>query len=382
MRKKVNGHVIEIANMPTIEKGFEGLATGRLVSSSLNDTLTDGCEAFINECIDAYEDICKALPFPLHAIEENIKYAVIGTYIQDKIKKPIRMWVDYSLYIVVDGTNDERAIKFVGNTWGIVKISSVPEDNTSIELYRYDTGYREYEWALSKLMNGDKLDGYYVQFMPGFVKACGNEPLVLKWEIGRLLEFGYVPNRLELNSDKLLDVNSGAEYFLDIFSAGERKTGQKKCVIDLTKKDVKPVMEDTTATVYDFEVYEKRKLGSEDIMTTPDVKRIQRTGMDGLAAVFQTVMGKKAFSKVRPEYRGIIDKGTVIYEVSDTIYKCHATKYQKPEVIAQNVRIYAYEKGCVYLRQEVNCPSGAKKESIYAYRVVDGAMLICRIQYK
>lgn len=379
MKKKVNGHVVDIPNMDTIEKGFEGLATGRLVSSNISDNLTEGCEDIINECIAAYESVCKALPFPLHAVEENIKYAAIGSYIKDKLRKPLEMWVDRSLYILVDKT---RALKFASNTWGVVSVDGAREDNTSIELYRYDVGYNEFEWALEHLMNGEPLTGYYQRFMSGFVKACENEPLVLKWEMSRLLDFGYVPPRMDLNNDKLLDVHSGFEYFLDIFSAGERKTGGCRCVIDLTKKGSTPVIEDKTATVYDFEVYEKRKLTPEDMMATPDVKRIQRTGMDGLAAVFQTVMGKGAFSKERPGYKGIIDKGVVVYEVAGTVYRCGTSKYQKAVVIARNVELWGYENGCVYLKQTVACPSGVRKESIYAYRISDGATLICKIAYE
>lgn len=380
MKKKVNGHVVEIGNMDTIEKGFEGLAMGRLVSSSLNDNLASDSEEQINECIKCYEEVSKALPFPLHAIEEDIKYAAIGTYMRDKLGKPLSMWVDKSLCISIDGA---RALRFVASTWAVVSIESIPEDNTNIEMYTYEVGYKEFDWALRKLMNGEKLSGYYQQFMPGFVKACGGEPLVLKWEMSRLLEFGYVPDQMNFNSDKLLDINSGSEYFLDIFSTGSRKTGETRCVIDLTRKGGTPTYEQKSNPVYDFEVYEKKKQTPEDVLTAPDVRKIQRAGMDGLAAVFQTVVGKGMFtSNVRPEYRGVIDRGTVIYEVMGSVYRCSATKYQKPIEIARNVELYAYQNGLAYIRKRAICQSGVKKESIYAYRISDGSLLICKIEYK
>ena len=71
MRKKVNGRVVDISNIEIFEKAFEGLALGRLVSSSVADTITGDSE-LVNKCIESYETIYKSMPFPLYCIEENI----------------------------------------------------------------------------------------------------------------------------------------------------------------------------------------------------------------------------------------------------------------------------------------------------------------------
>jgi len=56
MKKKVNGKVVEIRNIELFEQAFEGLALGRLVSSSVADTITTNQE-LVNKSIENYEAI-------------------------------------------------------------------------------------------------------------------------------------------------------------------------------------------------------------------------------------------------------------------------------------------------------------------------------------
>lgn len=381
MKKKVNGHVVDIWNMDTIEKGFEGLAMARRVSSGTTDKLVEDSEEFINKWIEAYDEVYKSLPFPLYAVEEDIKYAMIGTYIQDAIKEPLKMWVSHGLVISIDGT---RAVKFAGATWAVVSIDGVCENNTNIELYRNSIGYKEYEWALSMLLDDKDLKGYYARFMPGFVKACNDEPIVLKWELSNLLNFGSVPQKIDISWGRLVNIQSQSEYMLDIFASGIRETGASKTVVDLTKGKPSISTVRQTGTEYNFEVLEKKHNENNDLLNPESIKKVQTGKMDGMAAVFQTIVGLASLRQdgSKPEYRGVIDGNTAIYEVDGTVYKCNVAKYQKAERIGAGLSIYTYGSGYVYLSASKQLPSGVTKKSIYAYRVSDGAILLCRVAYE
>ena len=83
MRKLVNGKVIEIDNIELFELAAEGLALQNTAISSTND----GIEANINsplvrKYIKQYDVFFKAMPYPLYAIEADIKYATLGNFIK------------------------------------------------------------------------------------------------------------------------------------------------------------------------------------------------------------------------------------------------------------------------------------------------------------
>lgn len=378
MKKKVNGKVIEIPNMDLIEKGFEGLALGRLVSSYITDTVSDDSE-LMNKCIKQYDSVYKSLPFPLYAIEENIKYSMMAMYLRDTIDEPIEMWVDSALFVAVD---KNRALKFVGNTWAVVSIEKIQDDNTDIDNYNGEPGYTEYAWVLQQLMEGKSLSGYYNRFMKSFVEACNNEPMVLKWELTRLLDFGYVPKEMQLNPDKLYDVDSKSEYFIDIFSAGKRQVPGFNYQFDLTSKGEGLKKTAKYTEVFDFEVYEK-KVQPEDVTVKSDIRRIQKCNLDGLAAIFETVVGKGSLQSTIDDitYTGIIVGDDVFYQIGGSLYRCRAKKYEKGKEIARNIELYGYENGLIYMLKKSLCSSGVTKEAIYAYGVKDSKIRLCKISY-
>ena len=119
-------------------------------------------------------------------------------------------------------------------------------------------------------MRGESLRDFYQVFMKEFYEACNGEPMLLKWELAHILDFGYVPKQLNFKDNRIIDLNTGCEYFLDIFSAGKREVSENIIVIrvggDKSGYDIKK----KTANVYDFEVYENRQ-----VPKIYSVKRIQ-----------------------------------------------------------------------------------------------------------
>ncbi len=379
-RKKINGKVVNIPNMGLFEKAFEGLALGRLVSSSVADTISDNSD-LVNECIHHYETAYRSLPFPLYACETDIKYSTLGMYIRDKMEdKALDMWIENALFIDI-GSN--KALKLVGNTWGIVPIANKLNDNIDLDQYRDEEGYNEYEWALAKLMRGESVSkGYYERFLGEFVDACNKENMLIKWELSHMLDFGPIPERLALKDNRLLDVDTDAEYFLDIFSTGKRKTGESEYVFSIGTDSGVLRKQNKYVKTYDFEVYEK-KAQSNDIMLETNISRIQKCGLDGAAAIFETLAGKGSINDgiENVSYTGIIAEGNIIYQVGSQIYKCKANKYTKAIEIARNVELYGYDKGFVYIIKKSLCSSGVTKEAIYAYNIADGSLRLCKVQF-
>ena len=142
MKKLVNNKIVDIRNMELFEVAFESMALKKHTISSIKDTFINDTESLdiSNDCISIYNRVHKSLPFPLYAIEDNIKYASIATIIKDEISRPIKCWVDNGLYIYLE---DDRAIRFIGDTWGVCTVKEIQEDNSNIELYNCDIGYRE-----------------------------------------------------------------------------------------------------------------------------------------------------------------------------------------------------------------------------------------------
>lgn len=379
MKKKVNGKVIDIPNIELFELAFEGLALGKLVSSSISDTITED-SVLANKCISAYESIYKCLPFPLYAIETNIKYSMIVMAMRGKIEEPITVWVDSALYIKVE---ENKALKFVSNTWGIVSIETEDQkDNSDIELYSGDIGYKEFEWALSKLISGQNLAEYYIRFMGDFVKVCNKDPMMLKWELSKILEFGPIPERLALKLNKIIDIDTGSEFLVDVFSTGKKKTGSSEMIFDVTGSSSKLRKKAKYTQTYDFEVYEKKK-EAEDINLNASIGRLKKTNLDGLAAVFETLVGKGVMQSgvEGVEYKGIMVDGKVVYQVGTQLLICNKEQYESPIEVGRNVEIYGYDNGMVYILKRNLCGSGISKESVYALNPKDMQIILCRIQY-
>ena len=189
MRKLVNGKVIDINNIELFELAAEGLALQNTATSSTND----GIEANINsplvrKYIKQYDVFFKAMPYPLYAIESDIKYATLGNFLKSLSKEFITMWVNHGLNIKLD-KDTGMTLRIVNNTWSIVYVTDVIPDNTSLELFKDCVGYNEYSWLLRKIINKETTANFYMEFMPDFVKACNGQPMVIKWELENILTF-------------------------------------------------------------------------------------------------------------------------------------------------------------------------------------------------
>lgn len=381
MKKLVNNKLVEIRNMKLFELAFEAIALRRHTISSIKDTFINYKEALeiSNDCISAYNKIHRSLPFPLYAIETNIKYAAIATYVKDELDRPIKCWIDNGLYIYAD---DGKAIRFVGNTWGVCSVTGIEDDNTNIELYNQDVGYPEFEWVLSQLMRGESLKDFYKKFMKEFVDACNNDTLILKWELARILETGTVPNKIDLKDNCILDIESNTELYIDIYSTGTRKTDKKDYIIKIGGDFEYYGTKNRVVTVYDFDVYEKR-IDYVDISDNTNVSKLKRVKLDWFVSLFETIVGKLGSGNNLSDivYSGFIADSKLIYQVDGDLYVCNLSITTKKKLIARGVNLYSYDKGFVYFTKVMLCDSGAKKENTYAYNLNDGSIRISNIYF-
>ena len=129
MKKLVNGKIINIDNIELFELAAEGLALQNTVTSAT----ADGIDANINsplvrKYIKQYDLFFKYMPYPLYAIESDIKYATLGNFIKSLSKEKIHIWVDRGLHIKLDEESG-MTLKIVNNTWSIVYVNEEKQDN-------------------------------------------------------------------------------------------------------------------------------------------------------------------------------------------------------------------------------------------------------------
>ena len=153
MRKLVNGKVVNIDNMELFELAAEGLAIQNMAVSNTSEGIEGNINSpIIKRYIKQYDIFFRSMPYPLYAIETNIKYATLGNFIKSLSNNQINMWIENGLNILID-KDTGMILRIVNNTWSISYEKEIKEDNTPMELYSGDIGYKEYSWLLNKIIN-------------------------------------------------------------------------------------------------------------------------------------------------------------------------------------------------------------------------------------
>lgn len=385
MKKLVNGKVVDIRNINLFELGFEGIAMRKLVTSNINNEL-DGEPTIVKECVEEYNNIYKSLPFPLYAVESNIKYAAMATYIQDrvatKLNIPVDMWVDNGIYVPLA---DKKALMIVGNTWGIVtsynakkytKLTDEQVQSTNIETYRHEDGYDEFKWCLIQLMEEKSLRDFYKKFIRGFEEACMGEQMVMKWELSRLLDFGHIPEKENVDDNIIKNIMSGKMYQIDIFWTGRMRkaqNGENIMVIDLANSKNACEIKAREEKEYNYEMYElnsnsaRRKLKNEKL---------------AFSGLLQTIVqiGRDSDRVERVSYRGITDGDIVAFSIEGSVYVGNIG--QPLTIIGSGIELWGIEGSKVYMKKEAKKETGVTRVCYYAYEVKTEKLKICKIEYK
>lgn len=376
MKKLVNGKVIEIANMKLFELAAEGLA---LQNTAVSNT-SEGIEASINsplvhKYIKQYDIFFKSMPYPLYAIEADIKYATLGSFIKTLAKEKIDLWVHNGLNIKLDAKTG-MTLNVVNNTWSIIYDTSKHEDNTTLELYTDAVGYKEYAWILKKIVSKENTANFYAEFMPDFVKACNGQAMVLKWELENILTFGSIPQKMQFKHDKIINPQANEEYTLDIFFNGTVETDEKVQTWSFVGNGVGSGTRYKTIKTYGFDVYAKVLDDNDGPTTKMEPKKI-----NGMHNLFMELCGLKNAKEMNtfPEFEGIIFDTNLVFTIDRRLFVAKSNRLVKPVDVAHGVELYAVDKGKVYFVKSKKINERISKDSLYSYNIADGTVRLCKI---
>ena len=380
LKKKVNGKTVDIQNVEVFEKAAEGMAINRTTTSTvfnIPENIMDRAQEYINLYISFY----KSLPFPLYAIDSNVKYATIGCFIKKRSQSKPKMWVNNALFICIDEETG-TTIQFVNMTWGIVGVDIIKEDNTNLEEYQDECGFGDFIWALAKIIKKQSTSTYYNEFMKEFIEACNSQPLVLKWELGNMLEFGRVPDRQEFKHNQIMDLTNGGQYSLDIYITGLRETKKKQHVWSLFDDEVEPVIKPKYVKQYGFDTY-KKELVQDDEKVEPNCDKMKKVEMFGMTSIFNTLCAIRnaAEHEVFEDYSGFIADGSLIFAINNRVFIAKAYRFVEPKEVARGVELYSYDRGIVYFLKSKTIAKGIKKETVYSYSLKDGNLRLCKIVF-
>lgn len=379
MRKLVNGKIVDIKNIEIFEKAAEGMAINRTISNVIPNESLDIDFDIVERYIDAYKTFYTSLPFPLYGIDTDIKYCCAGIYIKKMVETDAIFWTNNGLYINID---KERllALGFVNNSWGIVAVDSIKDDNINPQMYGSELGFEEFIWVLACLFKGTNTAAYYREFMPKFVDACNNQAVVLKWELSNILSFGNIPNRMGIPENKIINIDKNSEYMLDIYVAGTRETKESQHVWNLSSGDDYTIPK--TTKVYGYDLYEKPII-SDDAQIKPGQDKIKQTELFGINSLFCTLCSIREIGNEEDfaSFRGIVSDNNFVFVIRNRVFVAKARNYVEAKEVARGVDVYSYKAGIVYFVKSKFVAPGIKKEVIYSYSLADGSLRLCKIQF-
>lgn len=384
MRKLVNGRIVDIKNIELFEKACEGAAIGRTISSALPTDSLGVDLTLVDKCISAYKKMYKLLPYPMYDIDSDIKYCAAGLFIQKELGEELKAYVHNGLYILL---NEEKhlALGFVNYSWAIVEMQA-EYGALDIREYEDSVGFEEYIWALYKMFTGESLASFYSTFMPKFIEACGNKSLVIKWELGNILSFGQIPERMEFEPNRIVNIETGDQYTLDVYCSGTRKTkgkGKEQITFRLGANNpndeisIQEISEESK--VYSFNLYKKSPINSG----THNAGKSEPADIPGVKAMFCRLCSIKNTdgSTEFPEYCGVIVGDYLVFYTNRRLFVTKSTEFSEIKEVARQVEMYSIKEGTVYLCKPSIIAPGIRKEFIYSYSLMDGNLRLCKIQF-
>lgn len=376
MKKLVNGKVVDIKNIELFELAAEGLALQNTAVSNTSDGVDSNINSqLVRKYIKQYDMFFKSMPYPLYAIESNIKYATIGNYILQSAKDDLTMWVDNALFIRLDNLTG-MTLRIVNNTWSIVYDTEERKNNTDLELYKGQVGYDEYKWVADKVKNKQFLNDFYKIFMPEFVEACNNQPMVLKWELENILSFGQIPNRVMLKPNKIINISDNEEYFMDIYFNGMVNTDEKIITLSLDGDKTDASTKYKQIRAYNFDLYSKPLSSSEAC-----ADKIEKCKINGIHNLFMQMCGIKEARELSefPEYTGIISDTDFVFTIEKRLFISKSNRLNEPEEIACGVELYALDNNKVYFIKSKKINEKISKDKLFSYSLKDKKIRLCKI---
>ena len=377
MKKVVNGKTINIDNIDLFEAAAEGAAIGRTLPNIIPNSKLDIDFDFVESIISVYKNYYASLPYPLYYIDCKMKYVCAGLLIKKEKALKNKMWIDNGLFICIDEYR-MLCLGFVNNSWGVINVKEIKNDTMDIMDYDDELGYDEFVWVLAQLFQGKSTESYYNNFMKQFVDACGGQSMIMKWELGNMLSFSEIPNKMYFTNNRIHDYKNNGYYYLDVFLAGKMNSDKK--IIRMANK----VTEDTQkVSVYGYDIYFKRIIDNEERARAGSDK-VKVVEMYGMNSLFCTICSIKMNSESSdfPIYTGYIDENNnFVFLVNGRLFLAKENMYVEPLEIARNVEIYSYKDNVIYINKFSNISAGIRKEKIYSYDIESKKTKLCKIQF-
>lgn len=380
--KLINGLPVDINNIDIFEKAAEEFVIDRGIDNIIPEKkieLRQEDTDIMNICIEKYKCFRESIPFPLYGLNNDIYYVASGIYIKKMSGIPNKLWIDNGLHIIISEENN-IVLSFVNNYWGLVNNAEIKEFNIELDEYTDNVGFKDIVWCLAKLLKGDSTADYYKQFMPRFIDACKNQPMIIKWELSNILTFGKVVDKMYMPIDKIIDIDKNLEYSLDIYTAGKRQTKQKVMSWDFTVEGSESTEYFKSIKVYGYELYAKN-LDTSNVKPGDDKK--QKKELYGINSLFCTLCNIKNAKEASDfeSFYGIIKDNNLVYVINSRLFVAVANTYVEPSEIARGVELYSYDDRFIYFSKSQVITNGIKKEIIYSYNFKDKKVRLCKIQF-
>lgn len=375
MKKLVNGKTVNIDNIELFILANEGLVLQDRVYNTIDNILDVTTDLFlVKRYINEYNLFLKAMPYPLYAIEEDIKYAALANLIKSVTKDKVSMWVYDGLYIKLSNITGET-LRLVGNAWQIVHIEQQVEDNTDLELYSDELGYEEYRWLVDKVLNKQNISDFYEEFMPNFIKACNNDDNIIKKELLNILNFDKVSNESKFKDNVIINRELSAEYTLDIYCNGQVETEDTISTWSLLDNKPKCGSRYSNIKTYDYDLYMKELFNKSKSTITK---------LAGIRGLFNELCAYKNLHELEsfPKFKGIIIKNKLAFTIEDTLYITYSNKLRKVEQIDTDVKLYGADKERIYYSKEYKIRNGMIKRYIYSVNLHGLKTSLCKIEIK
>jgi len=378
MKKLVNSKVIDIDNIELFELGAEGLAMQSTTISKTSDGIDQDINSpIVQRYIKLYDIFLKSMPYPLYAIENDVKYATLANFIKQSVRDEIEIWVENGLFIKLE-KDTGMSLHLINNTWSIEYIKQIKEDNTDIELFKDSVGYNEYKWVLDKVSHRETTKNFYKEFMPKFIEACNEEPMVINWELKNILTFSSIPNQIELKQNTIINIADDCEYSFDIFCNGTIETGEKALTWDFTGDDINSNIRNKVIRTYDFDSYIKKLTAG-----AKESDKMSKCNLIGLRNVFTQLCAIKNSNEMNkfPNFEGIIYDNYIAFTVDKRLYITKSNKLMEAIDIAHGVSIYSADSGKIYFIKSKQINQYISKDTIYSYTLKNGSIRMCKIQF-
>lgn len=299
----------------------------------------------VDKVINVYKSFHSVMPYPLIAIEEDIKYCTIAVGIHNKIPN-IEVWVDDGLCVEMD-RDEHIAIRIKGNYYQTYKYKNKPTKDI-IEYMNSDL-FKEFNWVAERWANGKTVKDFYMVFMKDTLKSIKKDKKKFEIKLMNMLDYEEVKGLHKLKNNTVIDGDDN--YTLDIFKV-EYETGNtiEDIVIEGRKVTTRQIKE--TNSYYDYEAY--LKTGNEKMKNVESI---------GMGAIFEILVSReKLFGWL--DFKGVVINDILYFEVDNNIFKSNFKLYSVPELIATRASLFGFNDKSVYITQTSKYDD-VKREVIY-----------------